>query len=657
MDQLQSALKAAHAGDVIKLAAGNYGDLVLSGLNLSGVKITSLDAGHPATFNTIQVKGSSGITFDHVSVKFTPDANTVAWTNAVYIYQSSGISFTNSTLAGGPAVNGVPITATTLDSTQNVIGLPTGRGIFVFNSSDVTIAGNDIQQFHKGVLMANATGITIASNDIHDLRTTPISGSNVKDVTIADNHLHDSTPWNFSGAGDHGDYIHLWTDPDYPVANDDIVIRNNFIEQGAGTALLGIYLDDNTNNIGFTHVEIAGNVVVNNNSQAVRLENVDGIVSQNVLLKASATTTQVNPSVYAMDDSHVTITDNTYTRYIADATSVVSESGNTLTNNALLTTTTDWTYDQIISGEATFQQAVATTTTAVSTTLATATTTTTTAPVATAVNITGTDGADNLGDHGVYSILTGKAGDDTYVVENARTEIVEAAGGGIDNVFATVNYTLSLNLENLTLRTGGLIGTGNDLDNQIKGNAADNVLDGRAGADILMGGDGNDTLYGGDGNDRLHGEAGSDILYGDAGDDWLAGYGGNDQLFGGAGADQLRGGPGADVLTGGAGADKFIFEKGDFVVGQSSTDRIADFSRADTDRIVLSDIDAKSATAEDDKFTFVGTKAFSGTAGELRYEFVGSDTVIYGDTNGDRIADLAITVSNNIALMASDFVL
>ncbi|NIX76625.1 M10 family metallopeptidase C-terminal domain-containing protein [Microvirga terricola] len=142
---------------------------------------------------------------------------------------------------------------------------------------------------------------------------------------------------------------------------------------------------------------------------------------------------------------------------------------------------------------------------------------------------------------------------------------------------------------------------------------------------------------------------GNDKIYGDRGDDLLEGFGGNDTLVGGLGADDLYGG---------TGADRFVFGSiADSKVSMSRRDVIFDFSKIQRDRIDLSPIDANTKVGGNQVFSFIGTKGFTGKAGQLRYETVGGNTHVYGDVNGDKKADFAITLKGYHALAAGDFFL
>ena len=110
--------------------------------------------------------------------------------------------------------------------------------------------------------------------------------------------------------------------------------------------------------------------------------------------------------------------------------------------------------------------------------------------------LTGGAGNDRLDGGAGADKLIGGLGDDTYVIDNAKDAITEAANAGTDTVeTGLASYTLKDNLENLTFTgTGAFAGTGNAAANALTGGAGNDTLDGRAGADVLTGGAGNDTF-------------------------------------------------------------------------------------------------------------------------------------------------------------------
>lgn len=146
--------------------------------------------------------------------------------------------------------------------------------------------------------------------------------------------------------------------------------------------------------------------------------------------------------------------------------------------------------------------------------------------------------------------MRGGGGGDIYYVDNANDVITEFVNGGADLVFASVDYVLGANLENMTVIAGELTTGGNSLANRIDGSGAADTIDGAGGDDLIYGNGGGGELAGGDGDDRLDAGFG----FGGAADTTLSGGNGNDVLFGAL--------QGTSWLIGGAGNDHFIGSAG-----------------------------------------------------------------------------------------------
>src|SRR5712671_4289962 len=108
--------------------------------------------------------------------------------------------------------------------------------------------------------------------------------------------------------------------------------------------------------------------------------------------------------------------------------------------------------------------------------------------------INGFAGNDTIDGGAGADSMVGGAGDDLFFVDNAGDTVVELANEGLDEVRASVSYTLSDFVNNLTLVGSAVSGTGNAIDNVITGNALNNTLNGGAGNDTLTGGLGADSF-------------------------------------------------------------------------------------------------------------------------------------------------------------------
>jgi trimeric autotransporter adhesin len=224
--------------------------------------------------------------------------------------------------------------------------------------------------------------------------------------------------------------------------------------------------------------------------------------------------------------------------------------------------------------------------------------------------------------------MAGGLKEDWYWVDNAGDRVIEAEGEGNDLVYASLDYTLTANVEALWANAGstGLVLTGNELSNSMVGGAGNDTLNGVAGDDALTGQDGDDILDGGLGTDTMSGDFGNDTYYvdysrdrareaaGGGTDTVYAGVGytlgdnveilranagstglsltGNklaNSLFGGAGKDRLFGLDGDDALDGELGADTMTGGLGnDTYYVDNAVDRTIEVVREGADKVYAS---------------------------------------------------------------------
>jgi Ca2+-binding RTX toxin-like protein len=260
--------------------------------------------------------------------------------------------------------------------------------------------------------------------------------------------------------------------------------------------------------------------------------------------------------------------------------------------------------------------------------------------------------------------MIGGLGDDTYIVDSTSDVVTESASEGTDSVQSSATFTLSVNVENLTLTGSSAInGTGNALDNIIIGNSANNILTGNDGNDTLDGGAGNDTMVGGLGNDTYIVNSVSDVTTeaanagidhvkssvtyttatnvenltltgtsaingtGNALDNVIIGNSGNNTLTGNDGNDTLDGGAGNDTMVGGLGNDTFVVD--------SLSDVVTEAASAGTDT-VRSYITLTLGTNLEN-LTLIGSAAINGIGNTVNNILTGNaaNNTLDGGTGAD----------------------
>ncbi|MGZ3343179.1 MAG: Ig-like domain-containing protein [Caulobacteraceae bacterium] len=193
VQQLLTALAAAHAGDVITLDAGVYDAASLNNLNFTGgaVTITSTDAAHHAVLSNLSIGSSSGLTFDHVDL-------TTSTGTAVNMQGVHGIVFSNDTFSstGG------------------------GNAAMVRDSDGITVSGSDLGYFGTGINVLTDSGLTVTNNVFHDIVYNGVRGTGLTSSSITGNTFADA-----------GSTVYLWQDN---VANN-VTIANNVYVGGTST--------------------------------------------------------------------------------------------------------------------------------------------------------------------------------------------------------------------------------------------------------------------------------------------------------------------------------------------------------------------------------------------------------------------------------------
>lgn len=237
---LAQAISAAKGGDVIVLAPGNYGDVKVASRLYSGpVTIMSADSANVAHFDRLLVNGSSNIVFKQLDISGVPRSTD-----------------TSSYLAD--VLNSSNITFDTVHFHGSLDNNPTGdkSGLSIRSSNSVRIINSEFEQLFRGAWFQRSNNVDIVGNSIHDMRSEGFDFSAVTHVLIDGNKFT-----NFHRAlEDHSDAIQFWTTNE-TTPSTDIIIRNNQITQGTGTAMQGVFMRDESGILPYERVLIENNLV------------------------------------------------------------------------------------------------------------------------------------------------------------------------------------------------------------------------------------------------------------------------------------------------------------------------------------------------------------------------------------------------------------
>ena len=291
---LQSALRAANAGDEIRLAGGTY-NLSMQGLSFSGeVTITSASASDAAEFSSINLTRASNLTFEGVDLKANAGAG-----KPFVIRESSNITIRDALIDG--ATEG---------------GFGDGHGLWVAYSDGFTLENTDLRDFNVAGYFLSSDDLAIRNNTFDNIAMDTLILGRVHGVQITNNIID----MNVKGGTKHTDAIQIWnTDDNDPASN--VTISGNTIRTNS-EASHGIYAANGLAQAGggastyFSNFDIKNNVVVSAQMSAIAIGHAHGVdISGNTVLQDTQfrSTSEIRTPVIAVmaASDNVSITGNT----------------------------------------------------------------------------------------------------------------------------------------------------------------------------------------------------------------------------------------------------------------------------------------------------------------------------------------------------------
>ncbi|MBC9032797.1 right-handed parallel beta-helix repeat-containing protein [Sphingomonas sp. JC676] len=239
--ELDAALNGAKGGETIKLAAGTYSNVTLTNRNFaSNITITSVDVKNPATVQRVALNSASNVTFQGLTLGRQISPPEAEYTQLHNVNKSSNIVFDHVTITGGSG-----------DASKSI-----GWGLFVRDSSNVTLTNSSFDHTSLALEVSNVTGMVVKDNTFSDNRRDGINFAAVTNVVIDGNFFTNMHPVN----GEHPDAIQFLTNGT-TTASSNIVIKNNIIMQGSGEAIQGIFLNDEVGTLPYQNVDITNNLI------------------------------------------------------------------------------------------------------------------------------------------------------------------------------------------------------------------------------------------------------------------------------------------------------------------------------------------------------------------------------------------------------------
>jgi hypothetical protein len=206
-ETLQSVLKRANAGDVIRLAGGPYPVTGFISLTFPppGVTLKPADPSRPPVFAGIVINGSQGIRLSGLEISYSGKGFAYTVANSAHIY-ADGMNVHGA--AGDRLVDGAMLRA----------------------ASDIAITNSEFHDLGNGISHIEDDGVRLVGNVLHGIRADGIHGGGTSNLEISANLFYDFK----AGPGEHPDAIQFWGTRDHPKAGP-ITIEDNVVVRPPGS--------------------------------------------------------------------------------------------------------------------------------------------------------------------------------------------------------------------------------------------------------------------------------------------------------------------------------------------------------------------------------------------------------------------------------------
>lgn len=280
--QLQEALSLAGPGQIVKLAPGDYGGLVLHGLEFPPgrpLTVLSADPARPARFRSLTLREVRGIVLENLVFDYAFQAGDESYKRPFIVERSRDVTLSGNRFEGDLARDVGPASD----------GFPTGFGLGIRWSQDVIIENNVIRGFLRGLLASESSDLIVRGNDLFSLRSDGMNFAEVADVLIEANHIHDFH--GSAASGDHRDMIQFWT-TGTRAPSRNITIRDNLLSSGRGSWSQSIFMRNELvdtgaagNDFFYRNVTIENNFILNAHVHGIAVGETQGLrIANNTLL-------------------------------------------------------------------------------------------------------------------------------------------------------------------------------------------------------------------------------------------------------------------------------------------------------------------------------------------------------------------------------------